>query len=163
MDCSPPGSSIHGSSPHKYTEVGGHAHLQGSFPTQVSNPGLKLMSASQADSLLSEPPGKRKNTGVGSLSLFQGIFLTQESNRGILHCKWVVSQMRYQKYQEILLTGRHIPKRSLARARQGRQCSCLWYNHRAEHRAVSLNENNTIKQIWKTTLSRKVSCRMIMI
>ena len=33
-----------------------------------------------ADSLPSEPPGKPKNTGVGSLSLLQWIFLTQESN-----------------------------------------------------------------------------------
>ena len=36
--------------------------------------------ALQADSLLPEPPGKPKNTGVGSLSLLQGIFLTQELN-----------------------------------------------------------------------------------
>ena len=28
--------------------------------------------------------GKPKNTGVGSLSLLQGIFLTQESNQGLL-------------------------------------------------------------------------------
>ena len=39
------------------------------------------VSALQADSLPSEPPGKPKNTGVGSLSLLQGIFLTQESNQ----------------------------------------------------------------------------------
>ena len=32
------------------------------------------------DSLLSEPPGKPKNTGVSSLSLHQGIFPTQESS-----------------------------------------------------------------------------------
>ena len=30
--------------------------------------------------------GKPKNIGVGSLSLLQGIFLTQELNRGLLHC-----------------------------------------------------------------------------
>ena len=36
----------------------------------------------QADSLLSEPPGKPKNTGVGSQSLFQGNFLTQEIKPG---------------------------------------------------------------------------------
>ena len=41
----------------------------------------------QADSLPSEPPGKPKNTGVGSLSLLQEIFLTQESIRGLLHCR----------------------------------------------------------------------------
>ena len=34
----------------------------------------------QADSLPAEPPGKPKNTGVGSLSLLQQIFPTQESN-----------------------------------------------------------------------------------
>ena len=32
--------------------------------------------------LTDEPQGKPKNTGVGSLSLLQQIFLTQESNRG---------------------------------------------------------------------------------
>jgi len=37
----------------------------------------------QVDSLLSEPAGKPKNTGVGSLSLTQGIFPTQESNWGL--------------------------------------------------------------------------------
>jgi len=40
MDCSLPGSSIHGDSPSKNTGVGCHAHLQGIFPTQGSNPGL---------------------------------------------------------------------------------------------------------------------------
>ena len=41
----------------------------------------------QADSLPAEPQGKPKNTGVGSLSLLQWIFLTQESNQGLLHCR----------------------------------------------------------------------------
>ena len=43
--------------------------------------------ALQADSLPAEPPGKPKNTGVGSLSLRQQIFPTQELNRGLLHCR----------------------------------------------------------------------------
>ena len=34
MDYSPPGSSVHGDSPGKNTEVGCHALLQGIFPTQ---------------------------------------------------------------------------------------------------------------------------------
>ena len=41
------------------------------------------------DSLPSEPPGKPKKTGVGSLSLFQRIFLTQELSQGLLHCGWI--------------------------------------------------------------------------
>ena len=40
------------------------------------------VSALQVYSLPSEPPGKPKNTGVGSLSLLQGILPTQESNQG---------------------------------------------------------------------------------
>ena len=37
MDCSPPGSSVHGDSPGKNTGVGCHALLQGIFLTQGSN------------------------------------------------------------------------------------------------------------------------------
>ena len=40
MDCSPPGSSVHGDSPGKNTGVGSHAFLQGIFPAQGWNPGL---------------------------------------------------------------------------------------------------------------------------
>ena len=55
MDSSSPGSSVHGDSPGKTTEVGCHALLQGNLP----NPGIKPRSpALQADSLPSETPGK---------------------------------------------------------------------------------------------------------
>ena len=33
---------------------------------------------------------------MGRLSLLQGIFLTQESNRGLLHCRWILYQLSYQ-------------------------------------------------------------------
>ena len=48
--------------------------------------------ALQADSLPAEPQTKPKNTGVGRLSLLQWIFLTQESNRGLLHCTQILYQ-----------------------------------------------------------------------
>ena len=41
MDCSLPGSSVHGDSPGKNTRVGCHALLQEIFPTQGSNQGLE--------------------------------------------------------------------------------------------------------------------------
>ena len=44
----------------------------------------------------SEPPGKPKNTGVGSLSFLQEIFPTQESNQGLLHCRQILYQLSYQ-------------------------------------------------------------------
>ena len=40
MDCSLPGSSVHGDSPGKNARVGCHALLQGTLPTQGLNPGL---------------------------------------------------------------------------------------------------------------------------
>ena len=40
MDCSPPGSSVHGNCPGKNTGVGCYALLQGIFRTQGSNPHL---------------------------------------------------------------------------------------------------------------------------
>ena len=39
-------------------------------------------------------PGQ--NTRVGSLSLLQRIFPTQESTRGLLHCKRILYQLSYQ-------------------------------------------------------------------
>ena len=39
-------------------------------------------------------PGQ--NTGVGSLSFLQGIFLTQELNQGLLHCRRILYQLSYQ-------------------------------------------------------------------
>ena len=36
-------------------------------------------------------PGQ--NTGVGSLCLLQGIFPTQGSNPGLLHCRWIFYQL----------------------------------------------------------------------
>ena len=48
-------------------------------PLDLPNPGIKPRSlALQAESLPAEPEGKPKNTGVGSLSLRQWIFLTEQ-------------------------------------------------------------------------------------
>ena len=52
--------------------------------------------ALQAGSLPVEPQGKPKNIGMGSPSLLQWIFLTQESNWGLLHCKLILYQLSYQ-------------------------------------------------------------------
>ena len=53
------------------------------------------VSALWVDALPSEPPGKPKNTGVGSVSLCQGNFPTQESNQGLLHRRWILYQLSY--------------------------------------------------------------------
>ena len=66
-------------------------------PGDLPNPGIKPRSpSSRADSLPAEPQGKPKNTGVGSLSLLQWIFPTQELNQGLLHCRWILYQLSYK-------------------------------------------------------------------
>ena len=68
------------------------------FPSSgdLPNPGIEPRSPIlQADPLPAEPPGKPKNTGVGSLSLLQRIFLTQELNWGLLHCRQIPYQLSY--------------------------------------------------------------------
>ena len=62
-------------------------------PGDLPNPGTEpRCPALWADSLPDEPPGKFKNTGVGSLSLLQRIFPTQELNQGLLQCRWILFQ-----------------------------------------------------------------------
>ena len=46
--------------------------------------------------LPSEPPGKPQNKGMHSLSLLQGIFLIQELNQGLWHCRRILYQLSYQ-------------------------------------------------------------------
>ena len=57
-----------------------------SFSRDLPNAGIKQ----------AEPQGKPKNTGGCSLSLLQGIFPAQESNRGLLHYTRILYQLRYK-------------------------------------------------------------------
>ena len=43
-----------------------------------------------------------QNTGVSSLSLLQGIFLTQGSNPGLPHCGWILYQLSHKGSPRIL-------------------------------------------------------------
>ena len=91
--CSLPGSSVHGIFQARILEWVAMPSSRGS-----SQPRVKPRSpALQTNSLPSETPGKPKNTGAGSLSLLQGIFLTKESNQGLLPCRWMLLQLSYQE------------------------------------------------------------------
>ena len=119
MDCSPPGSSVHGIFEARILEwvaisSRGSSRLR-------SNPRLLHLLHWQVDSLPLVPPGKSEseshsvvwdslqphglyspwnspgqNTGVGSLSLLQGIFLTQGSNPGPPHCRQILYQLSHK-------------------------------------------------------------------
>ena len=70
--------------------------LSFSSPADLPNPGIEPRAlALQADSLPVEPPAKPKNTGVGSLSLLQGIFPSQELSWGLLNCRQILYQLSH--------------------------------------------------------------------
>ena len=73
-------------------------------------------------------PGQ--NRGVGSLSLLQGIFTTQESNWGLLHCRRILYQLSYEgspNYTSIF------KKRVKLEERASR-----WHNEQAAHYCQTL-------------------------
>ena len=87
------GFPVHGDSPKQNYWRG----LPWPPPGDLPNPGIEPQSPIlQADFLPAEPPWKPKNTEVGSLSLLQGIFPTQESNTGVLLCRWILYQLSSQ-------------------------------------------------------------------
>ena len=44
----------------------------------------------------------RPNAGVGNLSLLQGVIPTQESNPGLLYCRWILGQLSHKGSSRIL-------------------------------------------------------------
>ena len=91
MNCSLPGSSVHGILQARILEWFAMPSSRGS-----SQPRIEPRSpALQVHSLLSEPPGTSKNTGVGSLSLLWGNVPTQELNWSLLHFRQSLFQLSY--------------------------------------------------------------------
>ena len=79
------------------------------FSRDIPNWGIEPRSpALQADSLSAEPPGKLKNTRVHSLSLLLWLFLTQESNQGLLHCRRILYHLSYYCVRLVILKFCHL-------------------------------------------------------
>ena len=67
------------------------------WPDKSEGGGRSVMSGSLRPHGLYSPwnsPGQ--NTGVGSLSLLQGIFPTQGSNPSLPHCRWILYQLSHK-------------------------------------------------------------------
>ena len=67
-----------------------------SDPMDCSLPGFSIHGISQARVLEWAAMPSPKNTGVGSNSLLQGIFLTQRSNPSLLHCRQILYHLSHQ-------------------------------------------------------------------
>ena len=95
-------------------------------PGDLPKPGIEARSpALQADALPSEPPGKPKNTGVGSQSLLKGIFPSQESNRGLLHCRLILYHLSHQGSPRILEWVAYTFSRGSSQPRDQAHMSCI--------------------------------------
>ena len=68
-------------------------------------------------------PGQ--NTGVGSLSLRQGIFPTQGSNPGLLHCRWILYQLSHKGSPRILEWVAYPFSRVSSQPRNQTEVSCI--------------------------------------
>ena len=108
----------------------------------LPNPGIKhRFPILQADSLLSEPPRNPKNTGVGSLSLLQGIFPIEEPSWDLLHCTQILYQLNYQgsPYISIItlnVNGLSTPIKRHRLAKEMKTCGCIHF-HLPHHSAWS--------------------------
>ena len=76
-------------------------------PRDLPNSGIEPRSPALQAEFLPADAGKPKNTGVGSLSLLQQIFPTQELNWGLLHYRWILYQLSYQGSPKLVGGGGH--------------------------------------------------------
>ena len=116
-------------------------------PGDLPNPGIEpRFSTLQADSLIAEPQGKPKNTRVGSLSLLQWIFLTEESNQGLLHCRQILYQLGYP--------GRTL----LNRGRVGRQRGYWFSSMTSLTISITYHYDTNKHPCWLWLKSRRNKC-----
>ena len=69
------------------------------------------------------PPGQ--NTGVGNHSLLQGAFPTQRSNRGLLHCRWILYSLSHQGSPRIQEWEAYPFSRGSSQPRNQTRVSCI--------------------------------------
>ncbi|XDA79922.1 hypothetical protein R6Z07M_009883 [Ovis aries] len=97
MDCSPPGSSVHGNSAGKNTGVGNPLPSPGNLRYPGVEPGSPAL---QADSLPSEPPGKTQMY-IGDVQKLRHLY------KGLQHLHILVSpgilESLHCGYQEIIV------------------------------------------------------------
>ena len=87
VDCGPPCSSVHG-----VFQAGTLEWVAISFSRDQTHVSCVFCLAGRF--FTTKPPGKLKNTGVGCYFLRQGIFPTQGSNPGLLHCSQILYHLR---------------------------------------------------------------------
>ena len=92
-------------------------------------------------------PGQ--NTGVGSLSLLQGIFPTQGLNPGLPHCRWILYQLSHQGSPRILEWVAYLFSSRSFQPRSQTRVSCIagrFFANRAIREAHTVEHYSVIKR-----------------
>ena len=96
MDCNLPDTSVHGYSPSKNTGEDCHALIAMPSSRGSSQPrNWTEVSCITSRFFTDWATREAQEYCSGSLSLLQGIFLTQESNQALLHCRRILYQLSY--------------------------------------------------------------------
>ena len=86
-------------------------------------------------------PGQ--NTGVGSLSLLQGIFPTQGLNPGLPHCRQILYQVSHKGSPYLIETTGYLPILGHACLKSPMRVTCMTF-HEQEKEMGSINHNCTL-------------------
>ena len=148
MNCTPPSSSVHGISQARILEWVAVSFSRGSsWPRDQT-----CVSCIAGRFFTTESPGKHQirsdqslshvlllwhhrlyipwnslgqNTMVGNLFLLQGVFPTQGSNPGLLHCRQILSHLSHQRSPRILEWVAYPLSKGSSQPRNGAGVSCI--------------------------------------
>ena len=97
----------------------------------------------------------RPETGVGSLSLLQGIFPTKGSNPGLLHCRWILYQLSHKGSPRILEWVAYPFFSRSSRPRNWTKVSCIaggfftsWAMREATAGVLALRCHFALRHLW---------------
>ena len=116
----------------------------------------KSLSRVVSDSLWPPWNSPGQITGVGSLSLLQGIFATQGSNPGLPHCGWILYQLSHEGSPRILEWVAYPFSRGSSQPRNllGSSVSCIaggfftnWAIREAPKQPICHQKMNALKRV----------------
>ena len=117
------------------------------------------------------PPGSSghgdspsKNTGVGCHVLLQGIFLTQVSNLGLPHCRWILNCLNHQGSPRILEWVPYPFSRGSSRPRNWTRVSCIavgFFTSWATKTLKNVSSCKRIKQEFDSTVDNQIKLESI--
>ena len=103
-----------------------------------------------------------QSTGVGSLSLLQGIFPTQWSNPGVPHCRWILYQFSHKRSPRVLewVAYPFSSRSSWPRNRTGISCIAGKILYQLSHQGSPLPGGLTLRCLF-SPLSMSVQMRIV--